>query len=145
MSFTLGLEYLRYNFAKIMKQFTKSQDLIFEDGERYTLSLVDKGERPIVEDQDIEFSNGLNSTGTGSQSLSAQVKVRFPVRIFNQDKSVKVKGLMSIGLKIGMDDEIEPELTQKFEQIESFTCTKDQAACDMIQRWIYASIPNIFF
>ena len=143
MSFTLGLEYLRYNFAKIMKQFTKSQDLIFEDGERYTLSLVDKGERPIVEDQDIEFSNGLNSTG--SQSQSAQVKVRFLVRIFNKDKSVKVKGLMSIGLKIGMDDEIEPELMQKLEQIESFTCTKDQAACDMIQRWIYASIPNIFF
>ena len=143
MSFTLGLEYLRYNFAKIMKQFTKSQDLIFEDGERYTLSLVDKGERPIVEDQDIEFSNGLNSTG--SQSQSAQVKVRFPVRISNKDKSVKVKGLMSIGLKIGINDKIEPELTQKFEQIESFTCTKDQAACDMIQRWIYASIPNIFF
>ena len=143
MSFTLGLEYLRYNFAKIMKQFTKSQDLIFEDGERYTLSLVDKGERPIVEDQDIEFSNGLNSTG--SQSQSAQVKVRFPVRISNKDKSVKVKGLMSIGLKIGINDKIEPELTLKFEQIESFTCTKDQAACDMIQRWIYASIPNIFF
>ena len=56
-SATIGLEFLRFNFAKIMKQYisiNQNQSFLF-DGEEFTVQLVDKGLRPSIEDYDIDF------------------------------------------------------------------------------------------